>query len=109
MDSEELLAALEEHLRFQSEPELLLLKGHLILEQGLNQLLRAYVTNEAALERMNLSFSRKLDLLCALGHTANGSVCHTESSSSSSVSSLRFPCSCPTSSTPVSACSTLSR
>lgn len=68
MDSEDVLEALEEHLRFQSEPELLLLKGHLILEQCLNQLLRTYVTDEAALERMNLSFSRKLDLLVTLGH-----------------------------------------
>lgn len=70
MNSEELLDALEEHLRFQSEPELLLLKGHLILEQGLNQLLSAYVADQAALERMNLSFSRKLDLLVTLGHRA---------------------------------------
>lgn len=68
MDPEDVFEALEAHLRFQSEPELLLLKGHLILEQCLNQLLRTYVADEKALERMNLSFSRKLDLLVTLGH-----------------------------------------
>ena len=66
--SEDVLDALERHLKTQSEPELLLLKGHLILEQCLNQLLHAYINDEDALEKMNLSFSRKLDLLVALGH-----------------------------------------
>ena len=66
--SEDVLDALERHLKTQSEPELLLLKGHLILEQCLNQLLRTYIADEDSLDKMNLSFSRKLDLLVALGH-----------------------------------------
>lgn len=68
MHSDQLFANLERHLKHQSEPELLLLKGHLILEQCLNQLLRAYIADSTSLEKLNLSFSRKLDLLLALGH-----------------------------------------
>jgi hypothetical protein len=68
MQTEQLFDALERHLKTQSEPELLLLKGHLILEQCLNELLRVYIADTGALEKLNLSFSRKLDLLVALGH-----------------------------------------
>ena len=68
MQTEQVFAALEHHLKTQSEPELLLLKGHLILEQCLNELLRVHIADIGSLERMNLSFSRKLDLLVALGH-----------------------------------------
>jgi hypothetical protein len=59
---------LDAHLRYQIEPELLLLKGHLLLEQCVNELLRLYIRDAAQLERLNLTFSRKLDLLHALGH-----------------------------------------
>ena len=68
MNSEQVFAALKKHIQFQSEPELLLLKGHLILEQCLNELLRSYIADAEVLERLNLTFVRKLDLLGALGH-----------------------------------------
>jgi hypothetical protein len=68
MTSDKLFEALENHLRRDRDPELLLLKGHLILEQCLNELLRTYVPKLDALDKMNLTFARKLDLLVALGH-----------------------------------------
>ena len=63
MDAEHMFPVVERHLLSQSEPELLLLKGHLILEQCLNEALRGYMNKPEALDRLNLSFSRKLDLL----------------------------------------------
>ena len=68
MQTDDVLAALERHLKWQTDPELLLLKGHLILEQCLNELLRVYIADAGAIEKLNLSFSKKLDLLVALGH-----------------------------------------
>jgi hypothetical protein len=66
--SDQLFENLERHLLHQSEPELLLLKGHLILEQCLNHLLESYLNDASSLEKLNLTFARKLDLLVALGH-----------------------------------------
>jgi hypothetical protein len=68
MNSEQVFAALERHVHHQDEMELLLLKGHLILERCLNELLRFYISNPADAEKLNLTFARKLDLLVALGH-----------------------------------------
>ena len=68
MQAEQIFAALERHLKAQYEPELLLLKGHLILEQCLNEFLRVHIPDAESLERLNLSFSKKLDLLVALCH-----------------------------------------
>ena len=68
MNYQQVFAALQKHVHSQSEPELLLLKGHLILEQCLNELLRVYIADTDALDKLNLTFSRKLDLLGALGH-----------------------------------------
>jgi len=68
MRIDEAEAYLEAHVRYQQEPELLLLKGHLLLEQCVNELLRLYIAEKNDLEMLNLTFSRKLDLLHALGH-----------------------------------------
>ena len=68
MDTERLFPLVEQHLLSQSEPEMLLLKDHLILEQCLNQVLRGYMADSNALDKLSLSFSRKLELLVALGH-----------------------------------------
>ena len=59
---------IETHLQQQTEPELLLLKGHLILEQCLNELLRSYMPKSGSVESLNFTFAKKLDVLLALGH-----------------------------------------
>jgi hypothetical protein len=66
MESEDLFASLEKHLKDIDEIEIILLKGHLILEQILNEMLMIYIQDESDLDKLNLSFSRKLDLLSAL-------------------------------------------
>jgi hypothetical protein len=68
MDSAQLNQALDEHIRSQSDPELLLLKGHLILELCLNEFLLAHIPDPDNLDKLNLTFARKLDLINALGH-----------------------------------------
>lgn len=45
---------------------MILLKGHLILEQALNELLGFYIHEEKKLESLNLMFAKKLGLLAAL-------------------------------------------
>ena len=66
MESDQLLAALERHLRTKDDIEMILLKGHLVLEQTLNQMLLGYIGKEQDLVGLNLMFSKKLDLLVAL-------------------------------------------
>ncbi|MGH7239838.1 MAG: hypothetical protein ACREHG_07195, partial [Candidatus Saccharimonadales bacterium] len=66
MDSDDLFTALESHLRTKDDIEMILLKGHLILEQALNQMLLCYIKSENELNGLNLMFSKKLDLLVAL-------------------------------------------
>lgn len=50
----------------QNEVELILLKGHLILEQAINQHLQLYIENRKHLDSLNLMFAKKVDLLLAL-------------------------------------------
>lgn len=66
MDNEALLKNLEKYLRDTDEIEVILLKGHLILEQILNELLRFHIKSQKSLNSLNLLFSKKLDLFVAL-------------------------------------------
>lgn len=65
-DANTLFASLEQHLRTKDDTEMVLLKGHLVLEQVLNQLLLGYIGKEEDLLGLHLTFSKKLDLLVAL-------------------------------------------
>jgi len=73
MDSDDLFSCLERHLRTKDDIEMMLLKGHLILEQALNKILLCYIENEEELSKLNLMFSKKLDLLIALSGKGYGS------------------------------------
>lgn len=63
---DQILRSLDYHLHRDDEIELLLLKGHLILEQALNAQLSLHIPNKKSLDGLNLMFSKKLDLLVAL-------------------------------------------
>lgn len=78
MNSEEIFNALEKHLKKADEIEVILLKGHLILEQILNELLSCHIKSEKSLNSLNLLFSKKLDLLIALDgeHFLNSEIKH---------------------------------
>lgn len=73
MKPDELFANLERHLRNKDDIEMVLLKGHLILEQVLNQMLLFYIESETKLSNLNLTFSKKIDLLVALSGNRQGS------------------------------------
>lgn len=66
MHSRDFLAKLECHLHKVDDIELVVLKGHLILEQALNQMLLGHIDSEKSLNDLSLTFSKKLDLLVAL-------------------------------------------
>ena len=66
MESDQLFKALERHLRAKDDIEMILLKGHLVLEQVLNQMLLGHIGREEDLVGLNLMFSKKIDLLVAL-------------------------------------------
>ena len=66
MNSGEIFKALDKHLSEVDDAELLLLKGHLILEQVLNELLLLHFKDRKHLEDLNLMFSKKLSLLAGL-------------------------------------------
>ena len=68
MDALQLERILDKHIRAQDEPELLLLKGHLVLELCLNEFLKVHIRDEEQLDRLNLTFAKKVDLIVALGH-----------------------------------------
>jgi len=70
-DSNYLFEKLQRHLHSFDEHEVLLLKGHLILEQVLNEILEASVKDTEELRKMNLMFSRKIELFAAL-HESKG-------------------------------------
>ncbi len=53
------------HFRYE-EVELILLKGHLMLEQTLNEGLALFFKNEGDMEQLRLMFDKKLNLLIAL-------------------------------------------
>ena len=81
MSSEEIFENLEKHVRATDDAELILLKGHLILEQSMNQLLLCSVQTNEALASLRLSFSRKLALLRALspsGHPIHKQAPHLQ-------------------------------
>lgn len=71
MDSEQVFDALKKHLRNTDDIELILLKGHLVLEQVINELLSAHITSEKRLNSLNLQFAKKVELLAALEHQNN--------------------------------------
>lgn len=58
--------AITKNLKEYRDIEIILLKGHLILEQLVYQVITAYGLEEKHIERMNLSFARLIDLLIAL-------------------------------------------
>ena len=66
MNPDQILDSLNSHLHKDDEIELLLLKGHLILEQALNAQLSLHIKDQKKLASLNLMFSKKLDLLVAL-------------------------------------------
>lgn len=66
MNSEEVLSSLEKNFDKYEEIELILLKGHLIIEQLINEALLVHMKDEKALDRLNIMFSKKIDLLTAL-------------------------------------------
>ena len=66
MELEDVYDSLETELMKQNEVELILLKGHLILEQAINQHLQLYIDNRKNLDSLNLMFAKKVDLLIAL-------------------------------------------
>ncbi len=66
MNASEIIKALDKHLAEVDDAELILLKGHLILEQVLNELLLLHFKNRKHLENLNLMFSKKLSLLAGL-------------------------------------------
>ncbi|MDV5087205.1 hypothetical protein R2R29_22530 [Vibrio diabolicus] len=66
MELHEVYDSLEKELYDQSEVELVLLKGHLILEQAINQHLLLYIESKKSLDALNLMFAKKVDLLVAL-------------------------------------------
>ncbi len=49
-----------------ADPLLVILKGHLIIEKALTDICARLLTNPPALERGNVRFSTRLDLVCAL-------------------------------------------
>jgi len=57
---------LEKNLKNYDDVELILLKGHLIIEQALNEFLSLYIEDKNKLDALNLMFAKKLDLLIAL-------------------------------------------
>ena len=66
MESKDIFTALEKHLRATDDIELILLKGHLVLEQVLNELLSFHIKSDKRLNSLNLMFAKKLELLIAL-------------------------------------------
>ena len=66
MDGNKIFHVLERNLKQYDEIELILLKGHLIIEQLLNESLSIHFKGEKDLDRLNLMFAKKLDLLISL-------------------------------------------
>lgn len=60
------LDTLEEHLFQLKDIELIVLKGHLILEEGLNELLACFVNDIEAFLKIGLMFEKKVALLGCL-------------------------------------------
>ena len=65
MESNEIFDTLEGHLKSTDEIDLIVLRGHLILEQCLNALLTQWIEPER-LPKLNLMFAKKVDLYEAL-------------------------------------------
>ncbi|MFH1315377.1 MAG: hypothetical protein ABIH67_03195 [Candidatus Uhrbacteria bacterium] len=66
MEPKDIFNTLQKHLHATDDVELILLKGHLILEQVLNELLGSHINNVKRLNSLNLMFAKKLELLIAL-------------------------------------------
>lgn len=65
MESRQMFDTLEGHLKSTDEIDLIVLRGHLILEQCLNALLAQWIAPER-LPKLNLMFAKKVDLYEAL-------------------------------------------
>ena len=65
IESSEVFNSLEGHLKTTDEIDLVILRGHLILEQCLNALLVRWIEPER-LPKLNLMFAKKVDLYEAL-------------------------------------------
>lgn len=77
MEPKTLEYAVEIKLKEYQDMEMILLKGHLILEQTINQLIEEYVKDIKAIESMNLMFAKKILILQALvGDNFTDIFCH---------------------------------
>ncbi len=60
--AKEILAKLEEHLRYVDESALVILKGHLVIEEALNEIIRTFVFHSEQLEGARISYAQKVAL-----------------------------------------------
>lgn len=58
--SKEILGKLEEHLRYVDESAQVILKGHLVIEETLSEIISTFVFHDEYLEGARLSFAQKL-------------------------------------------------
>lgn len=58
--AKEILAKLEEHMRFVDESALVVLKGHLVIEETLGEIISTYVFHAEHLEQARLGFAQKV-------------------------------------------------
>jgi len=66
MESEDILHAVSVKLYEFEDIEMILLKGHLILEQTVNNLIYVHVKDHKKIDKMKLQFAKKIDLLAAI-------------------------------------------
>ncbi|EAQ95973.2 hypothetical protein [Congregibacter litoralis] len=66
MKENQVFGYVDKHLDDAYDIETILIKGHLIIEQALNEWLGLYINNEKRLRGLGLTFSRKIDLAVAL-------------------------------------------
>jgi hypothetical protein len=58
--AKEILTKLEEHLRFVDESALVVLKGHLVIEETLGEIISTFVFHGEYLEEARLTFAQKV-------------------------------------------------
>jgi hypothetical protein len=63
---EDIEVAVTVNLNKYRDMEMILLKGHLILEQAINHLINIHVKDPQKIDSLNLMFAKKTDLLMAL-------------------------------------------
>ena len=58
--AKEILARLEEHLRYVDESVLVILKGHLVIEEALSEIISTFVFHGEHLEGARITFAQKV-------------------------------------------------